>query len=76
MSLFVQVIKFLPSSGKIRKMSPCYQRSIQMMVDVKCHNKVVRNPKIDTDYSKNMGAVDIVYQYLGDYFIPKRKETY
>lgn len=40
------------------------------MVDVQCQNKVVKKPTIIRDqYNKNMGAVDIVDQYLEDYSI-------
>ncbi|GFY53048.1 piggyBac transposable element-derived protein 4 [Trichonephila inaurata madagascariensis] len=42
------------------------------MVDEQYHNKVIRKFTIVTDYSKNMGAVDIEYQYIGDYCSKKR----
>ena len=57
-------------------MIPCYLQSIHI-VDVQCHNKVVNKPTVITDYNKNMGAVDIVDQYFGDYSIAwKRRKKY
>ncbi|GFY56542.1 piggyBac transposable element-derived protein 4 [Trichonephila inaurata madagascariensis] len=44
------------------------------MVDVQYHNKMIRKPTIVNDYSKNMGTVDNVKQYIGDYSIARKRD--